>query len=63
VIENDLAVIDTGLFEDRDTLDAALQLLNVPATHRRTLDPTTMNDGDWDEVLNLVLSVKRVITL
>jgi len=56
-------VLDTGLFKDRETLDAALQLLNLPATHRHTLNPTTMNDGDWDKILNLVLSAKRVITL
>jgi len=56
-------VLDTGLFNDRDTLLAALDGLNIPDSHRRQLNPTTMNDGDWDEILSLVLSTTRVITL
>lgn len=56
-------VLDTGLFDDRDTLSAALQLLDLPSARTRKLNPTTMKDGDWDDILNLVLSAKRVITL
>lgn len=56
-------LLDTGLFNDRETLLAAVERLNLPESHRRTLNPTTMNDGDWDDVLDLVLSAKRVITL
>ncbi len=60
---NTTLLLDTGLFNDADTLSAALQLLDLPATHRRKLAPEKMTDGDWDEILNLVLSTKRVITL
>lgn len=56
-------VLDTGLFNDRETLSAALQSLNLPGARTHLLNPTTMNDGDWDKLLNLVLSAKRVITL
>lgn len=60
---NDTLILDTGLFADRETLNDALQHLNVPATHKRKLTPDEMNDRDWDEILDLVLSTKRVITL
>jgi len=55
-------VLDTGLFEDAKTLSEALQSLEIPACHRK-LDPAIMTDGDWDEILSLVLSTKRVITI
>jgi len=56
-------VLETALFEDRKTLGAALQSLDIPATHHRKLDPDIMTDSDWDDILALVLSTKRVITL
>lgn len=60
-IPHDTIVLDTGLLEDRDTLQAALAAMKISKS--RTLTPATMNDSDWDEVLDLVLSAKRVITL
>ncbi|MBX2882714.1 MAG: hypothetical protein KTR32_22380 [Granulosicoccus sp.] len=56
-------VLDTGLFEDRDTLRQALESLNLPESNWFTLTPDTMNESDWDKVLTLVLSTNRVITL
>ncbi|OED42773.1 hypothetical protein AB833_05410 [Chromatiales bacterium (ex Bugula neritina AB1)] len=62
-IESSFVVLDTGLFNDTQTLSAAVQLLDIPPTHTRTLVPDKMTDGDWDDILSLVLSTKRVITL
>lgn len=56
-------VLVTGLFEDTETLAAAIQLMDIPQTHQCELNPNTMNDGDWDDILSLVLSTTRVITL
>lgn len=58
-----IVLLDTGLFKDKDTMLAAVRTLNIPETHRRTLSPEIMNDSDWDDVLTLVLSAKRVITV
>lgn len=60
---NELLILDTGLFHDRDTLSAALQSLNIADSQWRKLVPDNMNDEDWDEILDLVLSAKRVISL
>jgi len=64
----DTLVLETGLFEDVTTLSAALRSIQLPESNRpesnwRTLNVETMNDEDWDEILSLVLSTKRVITL
>lgn len=59
----DNLVLETGLFKDAGTLQAALQSIEIPAAHNRKLVPVQMNDRDWDEILDLVLSAKRVITL
>jgi hypothetical protein len=56
-------VLETGLFEDSDTLRAALQSLDLPEDRWCTLHAEQMNDSDWDDVLALVLSTNRVITL
>lgn len=60
---NNTVVLETGLFEDRVTLDDALSELNIPESNRYTVKPESMNDGDWDKLLSLVLSAKRVITV
>ncbi len=56
-------VLDTGLFSDRETVTNALTQLNLPESSWHKLTPETMNDGDWDQILNLVLSATRVITV
>lgn len=61
-LNNSLLVLDTGLFNDRETLSAALQSMGTSVDIRQ-LNPEEMNDGDWDEILNLVLSATRVMTL
>lgn len=58
-----LVVLDTALFQDSDTVIAAIESLDPPASQRRKLDPETMTDKDWDEILDLVLSAKRVLTI
>lgn len=60
---NDFLVLDTGLFNDHDFLSAALQSLEIPQSLHHKLDPENMNDADWDNLLNLVLSTKCVISL
>lgn len=59
----EVLVLDTGLFNDRDTLSTALRALPQSAIKSCKLEPEKMNDGDWDNILDLVLSTKRVITL
>lgn len=61
-LNNSLLVLDTGLFNDRETLSAALRSMGTSVDIRQ-LNPEEMNDGDWDEILNLVLSATRVMTL
>lgn len=56
-------VLDTGLFSDRDTVITALTQLNLPESSWHKLTPDTMNDSDWDHILNQVLSATRVITV
>ena len=56
-------ILNTGLFNDTNTLATAVRRLDIPDTHFHELNPNTMNDRDWDDVLNLVLSTTRVITL
>lgn len=57
-------VLDTGLFNDADTVRAALETL-TPSTSIQVLrlNCSTMNDTDWDNALGLVLSASKVITL
>lgn len=62
-IQQSTVVLDTGLFEDRKTLSDALLIIDLPATQHRKLNTASMTDGDWDEILALVLSTKRVITI
>lgn len=56
-------VLDTGLFEDADTVKAALVHLNIPQSSWCKLRPELMNDRDWDKIISQILSAKRVITV
>lgn len=61
--KNNLLVLDTGLFNDRQTLATALEGLNLPESQWRTLSPQDMNESDWDDILTQVLSADSVISL
>ena len=56
-----LVILETGLFADAETLNAALA--TGPAGKTVTLQPATMTDADWDNVLEDILSADKVITI
>ena len=59
----EFVVLDTGLFNDQQTLVSAIDEIDIPPGQKRKLDPATMNDSDWDEILDLVLCSRCVITI
>lgn len=60
---SDTIVLETGLFQDRETVARALAEINIPESNRVKMEPESMNDRNWDNLLSLVLSAKRVITV
>ena len=59
-----IIVLETALFDDRDTVERALQTL--AATHqvsRYNLCRTSLTDQDWDDVLAAVLAGDTVVTV
>ena len=56
-------ILNTAIFEDVETVESAIQCLQLPQAQQLKLEPENMNDKDWDNVLSLVLSANRVITL
>jgi len=58
-----ILVLHTGLFADAVTLTAAVDTLPSNTVEQVTLQPAHMNDSDWDELIRLVLSVPKVITV
>jgi len=57
-------VLDTGLFPDRETVDAALQQLgNTHTVTRHDVSKMTPDDAAWDELVNAILKADRIITL
>lgn len=59
----DTLILDTGLFDDRDTLLNAIEDLALAPTDYLKLIPEQMNDGDWDQVVTRLLSARRIITV
>ncbi|HED13883.1 MAG TPA: hypothetical protein ENI62_09575 [Gammaproteobacteria bacterium] len=54
-------VLETGLFEDTDTLRGALRYLDGVSIIR--LQPDTMDTSDWDRVITKILAADRVIAI
>lgn len=58
-----ILALNTGLFPDQATLDAALR--SLPAEHHlRRLDTPSRDAGDeaWDEVLRTILASDLIVT-
>lgn len=59
-----IAVLNTGLFPDRETMEDALSELEpFHNVYRYDVARTGMTDEDWDQVLDEMLSSDLVITL
>lgn len=60
----ELLVLSTGLFPDRQTVLEALKLtVETDAMTLVDLDPQTMEEQDWDRVVDLILKSKKVMTI
>lgn len=58
-----ILALHTGLFPDRQTLDAALAEMAAGADVRRLdLPPPEADDGAWDAVLTEVLAADMIVT-
>ncbi len=59
-----ILVLETGLFNDADVVRAALDTVKqTTSIQELQLNCSTMNDTDWDDMLDRVLSADMVITL
>lgn len=59
-----IAVLNTGLFADRETMEEALSELEVfHEVHRCDATRTPMSDEDWNKVLDALLASDVVVTL
>ena len=59
-----VAVLVTGLYDDAATVDAAIESSQIESNCTKiTLHPENMTDDNWDDVVKLVLSVSKVITV
>lgn len=59
-----IIVLDTGLFPDRDKVDAALATIGADRTVKRIdLEPSQMDQAQWDLVVEELLAASRVITI
>ncbi len=59
-----VAVLNTGLFADRETVEEALSELEVFHEVRRCdATRTSMSDEDWNQVLDVLLASDVVISL
>lgn len=57
-------VLRTGLFPDRDTVDAALATISADTPIKRIdLEPGHMEQEQWDLVVEELLAASRVITI
>ena len=60
----DVVVIDAGIFPDRETLEEALSRL--PAGCMRTIVEVShpgRGEGDWDRVLDRLLTADRIVVV
>lgn len=58
-----IVVLQTGLFRDAVTLEAALSAQDHPIVIRHRVDPEVLDRTGWDAILNDILSAKIVLTL
>ena len=59
-----IAVLNTGLFPDRDTMqDALSELEPFHNVYRYDATRTGMTEQDWDQVLDELLASDLIITL
>lgn len=59
-----IAVLDTGLFPDRETLEHALDELEPHYNvYRLRLAAPSPDDAAWDQILDEILAADRVVVL
>jgi hypothetical protein len=59
-----IAVVDTGLFPDRETLqDAVTALQSLHNVYRYDATRPELTEADWDRALDEMLACDLVITL
>lgn len=59
-----IAILETGLFPDMDTVqDALSHLMPVHNVYRYELHGTQRTDEEWDQLLDEVLAADRVFTV
>ena len=60
---NTVLVLHADLFADVETIESALQKMEEHhEVKHKSLSPATMSEMDWDQILNEVLSVEKIIT-
>ena len=60
---NQILVLETGLFNETDQLDQAINSEGMTQYERRALDPESMSPSDWDALLERIMLSTSVITL
>lgn len=59
-----IAILDTGLFPDRDTTEEAItHLVPVHNVYRYDLRAPERSEADWDQLLDEVLAADRVFSI
>ncbi|MEJ2347355.1 MAG: hypothetical protein P8076_08190 [Gammaproteobacteria bacterium] len=59
-----IAILETGLFPDRETVEQAVtHLLPVHNVYRYDLSDQDRSDEEWDQMLDEVLASDRVFTV
>jgi hypothetical protein len=59
-----IAILETGLFPDQETMEEAVtHLLPVHNVYRYDLRAVRRTDAEWDQLLDEVLAADRVFTI
>ena len=56
-----ILALDTGLFDDADTVLKALA--QVPGSRTIAMAPAQMSSDDWDALLGDIMAVDRIVTV
>lgn len=59
-----LLILETGLFSDRETVRQALsEALKPGEAETIALKPSTMQEEDWDRVVDRILKTGKIVTI
>ena len=57
-------ILVTGLFADGDVVEAGLEsAIDGGQAHRIVLRPEHMDEEDWSDVVKMILSATKVVTI